>query len=86
MADRNPPDHRRCWGGASVSDPIFLLAAQGTESRLSQVENGVVNLVAIVGFLIVAIGLIPAVLYLGTPKALGTPKLLGTPKAEAERK
>jgi hypothetical protein len=33
------------------------------------VENGLVNLLAIVGFLIVAIGLIPAVLILGTPKA-----------------
>jgi hypothetical protein len=33
------------------------------------VENGFVNLLANVGFLIVAIGLIPTVLILGTPKA-----------------
>ena len=32
-------------------------------------ENGFVNLLAIVGFLIVAIGLIPTVIYLGAPKA-----------------
>ena len=32
-------------------------------------ENGFVNLVAVVGFLILAISVIPAVLYLGTPKA-----------------
>jgi hypothetical protein len=31
------------------------------------VENGFVNLVAIVGFLILAIGLIPTVLFLGSP-------------------
>lgn len=36
-------------------------------------ENGFVNLVAVVGFLILAISIIPAVLYLGTPK-LGAPK------------
>jgi hypothetical protein len=33
------------------------------------VENGYVNLVAVVGFLIVAIGLIPTVLMLGSPKS-----------------
>jgi hypothetical protein len=33
------------------------------------VENGYVNLVAVVGFLIVAIGLIPTVLLLGSPKS-----------------
>jgi len=32
------------------------------------VENGLVNLVAVVAFLIVAIGLIPMVLYLGSPR------------------
>lgn len=32
-------------------------------------DNGIVNLVAVVGFLILAISVIPAVLYLGTPKA-----------------
>jgi hypothetical protein len=32
------------------------------------VENGFVNLVAVVAFLIVAIGLIPTVLYLGSPR------------------
>jgi len=31
------------------------------------VENGFVNLVAVVGFLILAIGLIPMVLFLGSP-------------------
>ncbi len=31
-------------------------------------ENGFVNLVAVVGFLILAISIIPAILYLGTPK------------------
>jgi len=30
------------------------------------VENGFVNLVAVVGFLIVAIGLVPMVLFLGS--------------------
>jgi len=33
------------------------------------VENGYVNLVAVVGFLIVAIGLVPMVLLLGSPKS-----------------
>jgi hypothetical protein len=32
-------------------------------------DNGFVNLVAVVGFLILAISVIPAVLYLGTQKA-----------------
>jgi hypothetical protein len=32
-------------------------------------DNGFVNLVAVVGFLILAISVIPAVLYLGTPKS-----------------
>lgn len=32
-------------------------------------ENGLVNLIAVVAFLIFAIGVIPAVLYLGTPKS-----------------
>jgi hypothetical protein len=32
------------------------------------VENGIVNLVAVVGFLILAIGTIPMVLYLGTER------------------
>jgi hypothetical protein len=36
-------------------------------------ENGLVNLVVIVGFLIFCIGLIPMVIWLGTPR----------PKAEA---
>ena len=31
-------------------------------------ENGFVNLVAVVGFLILAISIIPTVIYLGTPK------------------
>jgi hypothetical protein len=49
--------------------PDFLLAGGHAGSRLWRVENGFVNLLAIVGFLIVAIGLIPAVLILGSPKA-----------------
>jgi hypothetical protein len=32
------------------------------------VENGFVNLIAIVSFLIVSIGLIPAILLIGGPK------------------
>jgi hypothetical protein len=32
-------------------------------------DNGFVNLVAVVGFLILALSVIPVVLYLGTPKA-----------------
>ena len=32
-------------------------------------DNGFVNLVAVVAFLILAISVIPAVLYLGTPKS-----------------
>jgi hypothetical protein len=32
------------------------------------VDNGIVNLIAVVSFLIVAIGTIPMVLFLGTPK------------------
>lgn len=36
-------------------------------STLYRVENGFVNLVAVVGFLILAIGLIPMVLFLGSP-------------------
>jgi hypothetical protein len=62
------------WGtnGAPVRDPIFALARQGTKSRLySVLDNGFVNLVAVVAFLILAISVIPAVLYLGTPKSNG---------------
>jgi hypothetical protein len=33
------------------------------------VENGFVNLVAVVAFLIFAIGLVPTVLLLGSPKS-----------------
>ncbi|MEO8184111.1 MAG: hypothetical protein ABI895_35270 [Deltaproteobacteria bacterium] len=36
-------------------------------STLYRVENGFVNLVAVVGFLILAIGLVPMVLFLGGP-------------------
>jgi hypothetical protein len=36
-------------------------------------DNGFVNLVAVVGFLIISISAIPAVLYLGTPKARTSP-------------
>lgn len=35
-------------------------------STLYRVENGLVNLVAVVGFLILAIGVIPMVLFLGS--------------------
>jgi hypothetical protein len=50
-------------------------ACRGRCSEYAQhvLENGFVNLVAVVGFLILAISIIPAVLYLGTPK-LGAPK------------
>jgi hypothetical protein len=50
--------------------PNFGLARHAMPSRLLVVlENGFVNLVAVVGFLILAISIIPAVLYLGTPKS-----------------
>jgi hypothetical protein len=41
---------------------------------LPVLENGVLNLVAVVVFLIFAIGTIPAVLYLGTPKPGSDPE------------
>jgi hypothetical protein len=37
-------------------------------------ENGIVNLIAVVGFLILAISIIPTVLYLGTEKADSEPE------------
>lgn len=37
-------------------------------STLYRVENGFVNLVAVVAFLVVAIGLVPTVLLLGGPR------------------
>ena len=48
-------------------------------------ENGFVNLVAVVGFLIVAIGLVPMVLFLGSGAASkqtesAEPNLAGTPR------
>ena len=45
----------------------LALAGTGGLSTLYRVENGFVNLVAVVGFLIVAIGLVPMVLFLGGP-------------------
>ena len=45
----------------------LTLAGRGHVSTLYRVENGFVNLVAVVGFLIVAIGLVPAILLLGSP-------------------
>ena len=45
----------------------LALAGLGAASTLYRVENGFVNLVAVVGFLILAIGLIPMVLFLGSP-------------------
>ena len=44
----------------------LALARAGSASTLYRVENGFVNLVAVVGFLIVAIGLVPMVLFLGS--------------------
>jgi hypothetical protein len=41
---------------------------------LPVLENGFLNLVAVVTFLIFAIGTIPAVLYLGTRKASSGPE------------
>ena len=46
----------------------LALAGVTRVSTLYRVENGFVNLVAVVAFLIVAIGLVPMVLYLGTPR------------------
>lgn len=43
-------------------------------STLYRVENGFVNLVAVVGFLILAIGLVPMVLFLGGPMLGGRGK------------
>lgn len=37
-------------------------------------ENGIVNLIAVVGFLIMAISVVPAILYLGTQKADSGPE------------
>lgn len=37
-------------------------------------ENGIVNLIAVVAFLIMAISVIPAVLYLGTQKSDSGPE------------
>jgi ABC-type Fe3+ transport system permease subunit len=45
-----------------------MLAGVVSVSTLYRVENGFVNLVAVVGFLILAIGLIPMVLFLGSPE------------------
>ena len=44
------------------------LAGRSHASTLYRVENGFVNLVAVVAFLIVAIGLVPTVLLLGGPR------------------
>jgi hypothetical protein len=58
--------------------PDFALARRAATSRLTPVlpvlENGVLNLVAVVAFLIFAIGTIPAVLYLGTPRRSSDPE------------
>jgi hypothetical protein len=55
---------------APVHHPILGLARPGAASRLCIVlENGFVNLVAVVAFLILSLSIIPAVLYLGTPKS-----------------
>jgi len=48
-------------------------------STLYRVENGFVNLVAVVAFLIVAIGLIPMVLYLGSPTGSASNQPEGAP-------
>jgi hypothetical protein len=65
----------------------LALARRDSASTLYRVENGFVNLVAVVGFLIVAIGLIPMVLFLGSHSSSrneqteGTePNLAGTPR------
>ena len=47
----------------------LALARADSASTLYRVENGFVNLVAVVGFLIVAIGLVPMVLFLGSGRA-----------------
>jgi hypothetical protein len=51
-----------------AGDPKLPLARSSWLSTLYRVENGLVNLVAVVAFLIVAIGLVPMVLYLGSPR------------------
>ncbi|MEY2935815.1 MAG: hypothetical protein RL033_6564 [Pseudomonadota bacterium] len=51
----------------------LTLAGRGHVSTLYRVENGFVNLVAVVGFLIVAIGLIPTILLLGSPRKNAEP-------------
>jgi hypothetical protein len=57
----------------------LALAARSDRSTLYRVENGFVNLVAVVGFLILAIGLIPMVLFLGGP---GRPRESAEPKQD----
>jgi hypothetical protein len=47
----------------------LALAHADSASTLYRVENGFVNLVAVVGFLIVVIGLVPMVLFLGSGRA-----------------
>ena len=49
------------------------LAGRSHASTLYRVENGFVNLVAVVTFLVVAIGLVPAVLLLGSPRKVTQP-------------
>jgi hypothetical protein len=46
------------------------------------VENGFVNLVAVVGFLIVAIGLVPMVLFLGSQ--FSASQVSGSPSKHTE--
>ena len=45
-------------------------------------ENGLVNLVVIVGFLIFSIGFIPMILWLGTPRASAAKAEPAAPKPE----
>jgi len=49
----------------------LALAGLSGVCTLYRVENGFVNLVAVVGFLILAIGLVPMVLFLGSPRKPG---------------
>jgi hypothetical protein len=52
----------------------LALAHADSASTLYRVENGFVNLVAVVGFLIVAIGLLPMVLFLGSQSSAAPSK------------
>ena len=61
----NLPQVERHW---KREEAKVSLAGRNHASTLYRVENGFVNLVAVVAFLVVAIGLIPVVLLLGVAR------------------